>query len=348
MKKRMTKAAAVSMAAVMAVMMAGCGSSTSNDTQAADTSAEAAADTSAAGDTDTEAAADGTTYKIGLLQLVQHEALDKCNEGFIAALDASGISYEVDQQNAAGDTPTCTTIAQKFVNDGDDLIFAIATGAAQACAAETEDIPIVLTAVTDPAGSGLVDTNEAPGGNVTGSSDLTPVAKQIELLTQILPEAKSVGILYCSAESNSEIQAQLAHEACEAAGLTATDYTVATSNDIQTVVESMVGNVDVIYAPTDNVIAAGMPTVAMIANANGLPTIVGEEGMCTAGGLATYTIDYTELGKVAGEMAVKILTEGASPAEMPIEYYPDDKLRLVVNEETAAELGIDLSGLNLE
>ena len=348
MKKRMTKAAAVSMAAVMAVMMAGCGSSTSNDTQAADTSAEAAADTSAAGDTDTEAAADGTTYKIGLLQLVQHDALDKCNEGFIAALDASGISYEVDQQNAAGDTPTCTTIAQKFVNDGDDLIFAIATGAAQACAAETEDIPIVLTAVTDPAGSGLVDTNEAPGGNVTGSSDLTPVAKQIELLTQILPEAKSVGILYCSAESNSEIQAQLAHEACEAAGLTATDYTVATSNDIQTVVESMVGNVDVIYAPTDNVIAAGMPTVAMIANANGLPTIVGEEGMCTAGGLATYTIDYTELGKVAGEMAVKILTEGASPAEMPIEYYPDDKLRLVVNEETAAELGIDLSGLNLE
>lgn len=348
MKKRMTKAAAVSMAAVMAVMMAGCGNSASNDTQAADTSAEAAADTSAAGDTDTEAAADGTTYKIGLLQLVQHEALDKCNEGFIAALDASGISYEVDQQNAAGDTPTCTTIAQKFVNDGDDLIFAIATGAAQACAAETEDIPIVLTAVTDPAGSGLVDTNEAPGGNVTGSSDLTPVAKQIELLTQILPEAKSVGILYCSAESNSEIQAQLAHEACEAAGLTATDYTVATSNDIQTVVESMVGNVDVIYAPTDNVIAAGMPTVAMIANANGLPTIVGEEGMCTAGGLATYTIDYTELGKVAGEMAVKILTEGASPAEMPIEYYPDDKLRLVVNEETAAELGIDLSGLNLE
>lgn len=348
MKKRMTKAAAVSMAAVMAVMMAGCGSSASNDTQAADTSAEAAADTSAAGDTDTEAAADGTTYKIGLLQLVQHEALDKCNEGFIAALDASGISYEVDQQNAAGDTPTCTTIAQKFVNDGDDLIFAIATGAAQACAAETEDIPIVLTAVTDPAGSGLVDTNEAPGGNVTGSSDLTPVAKQIELLTQILPKAKSVGILYCSAESNSEIQAQLAHEACEAAGLTATDYTVATSNDIQTVVESMVGNVDVIYAPTDNVIAAGMPTVAMIANANGLPTIVGEEGMCTAGGLATYTIDYTELGKVAGEMAVKILTEGASPAEMSIEYYPDDKLRLVVNEETAAELGIDLSGLNLE
>ncbi len=336
MKKTMKKAAALSMAAAMAVMAAGCGSSASSDTTAADTTA---ADT---------AAADTTTYKIGVLQYVQHEALDKCSEGFIEALDASGISYEADLQNAAGDTPTCTTIAQKFVNDGDDLIFAIATPAAQACAAETEDIPIVLTAVTDPAGSGLVDTNEAPGGNVTGSSDLTPVAQQIELLTQILPDAKNVGILYCSAESNSEIQAQLAKDACAAAGLTAVDYTVATSNDIQTVVESMVGNVDVIYAPTDNVIAAGMPTVAMIANANKLPTIVGEEGMCTSGGLATYTIDYKELGKVAGEMAVKILTEGASPAEMPIEYYPSDKLRLVVNEETANELGIDVSGLSVE
>lgn len=350
MKKSMKRAAAVSMSVAMFAMAAGCGSS-SSQTEATGTSADTAADTAADAEADTAAddtAADGETYRIGVLQFVQHEALDKCSEGFIEALDASGISYEADMQNAAGDTPTCTTIAQKFVNDGDDLIFTIATPAAQACAAETEDIPIVLTAVTDPAGSGLADTNEAPGGNVTGSSDLTPVAKQIELLTQLLPEAKNVGILYCSAESNSEIQAELAREACAAAGLTAVDYTVSTSNDIQTVVESMVGNVDVIYTPTDNVIAAGMPTVAMIANANGLPTIVGEEGMCTSGGLATYTIDYKELGRVAGEMAVKILTEGASPAEMPIEYYPEDKLRLVINEETAAELGIDVSGLSVE
>lgn len=340
MKKSMTKAAALSIAAAMTVMASGCGSSASSQTAAAASGSSA--------DAGSEASSDETVYKIGVLQYVQHDALDRCSEGFIEALDASGIAYEADLQNAAGDTPTCTTIAQKFVNDGDDLIFAIATPAAQACAAETEEIPIVLTAVTDPAGSGLVDTNEAPGGNVTGSSDLTPVAKQIELLTQLLPDAKTVGILYCSAESNSEIQARLAKDACAKAGLTAVDYTVATSNDIQTVVESMVGNVDVIYAPTDNVIAAGMPTVAMIANANKLPTIVGEEGMCTSGGLATYTIDYKELGKVAGEMAVKILTEGTSPAEMPIEYYPDDKLRLVVNEETAAELGIDVSGLSAE
>lgn len=344
MKKHLKKAAILSMTAIVAAAAAGCGSSS------AESSADSSAETSSSGAEDSsekESSADGA-YRIGLLQYVQHDALDKCRDGFIAALDDSGISYELDDQNAAGDTPTCTTIAQKFVNDGDDLIFAIATPAAQACAAETEEIPIVLTAVTDPAASGLVESNEQPGGNVTGSSDLTPVADQIDLLKQIFPDAQTVGILYCSAESNSEIQAQMAREACEAAGMTAVDYTVATSNDIQTVVESMVGNVDVIYAPTDNVIAAGMPTVAMIANANGLPTIVGEEGMCTAGGLATYTIDYEELGRVAGEMAVKILTEGASPADMPIEYYPSDKLRLVVNEDTAAELGVDVSGLEME
>ena len=125
-------------------------------------------------------------------------------------------------------------------------------------------------------------------------------------------------------------------------------YTVANSNDIETVVRSMVGKVDVIYAPTDNVIAAGMPTVAMIANENKLPTIVGEKGMCDAGGLATYSIDYKELGKLAGDMAVRILTEGADPAEMPIEYYPSDKLQLIVNEDTAAELGIDVSGLEAD
>lgn len=345
----MKKMAVASLAAAMLLSMTGCGSTgeTAADTEA-ETTAEAAEAEEAVDAGEENAEGSSETYQIGVLQLVQHDALDEANAGFVEALDASGISYEIDQQNAAGDTPNCTTIAQKFVNDGKDLIFAIATPAAQACAAETEEIPIVLTGVTDPAGSGLVDSNEQPGGNVTGSSDLTPVADQIKLLKQILPDAKNVGILYCSAESNSAIQAELAHEACEAEGLTAEDYTVANSNDIETVVRSMVGKVDVIYAPTDNVIAAGMPTVAMIANENKLPTIVGEKGMCDAGGLATYSIDYKELGKLAGDMAVRILTEGADPAEMPIEYYPSDKLQLIVNEDTAAELGIDVSGLEAD
>lgn len=356
MKKSIKKLLAMGMIAAMAVTAAGCSGSseeTAAATEASETEAtseesseaESSEDAEAAGE---EAAADGETYKIGVIQYIQHDALDRANEGFVEALTEAGFPAEIDQQNASGDTSSCTTIAQKFVSDGDDLIFAIATPAAQAVAAETTDIPIVLTAVTDPADSGLVADNAAPGGNVTGSSDLTPVKEQIGLLHNVFPDAKTVGVLYCSAESNSAIQAEMAHEACEELGLEAVDYTVATSNDIQTMVESMVGKVDVLYAPTDNVIAAGMSTVAMIANENGLPTVVGEQGMVDAGGLVTYTIDYKELGKVAGEMAMQILSEGTDPAEMPIEYYPSDKLQLMVNEDTAAELGIDPSTITME
>ena len=327
------------LAAVVAVTTAlaltACGSSSTNTTTD-DKSAE-----------NTEST-DDTTYKIGVLQLTQHAALDKANEGFIAALDESGIKYEVDQQNASGEQSACQTIAEKLVNDGKDLIFAIATPAAQAVAGVTTDIPIVLTAVTDPAESGLVESNDAPGGNVTGTSDLTPVKEQIELLKQILPDAKTVGILFCSSESNSEIQAAMAREACEANGLEHIDFTVSSSNEIQTVVESMVGKVDVIYAPTDNTIAAGMPTVSMIATDNGLPIICGEQGMVDAGGLATYGIDYYQLGYMAGQMAVEILRDGADPATMPIGYLSADQCELSVNDETAAALGIDVSGLTDE
>lgn len=289
--------------------------------------------------------ASGDEYKIGILQLTQHPALDKANEGFIAALDDAGISYTVDQQNASGDQPTCQTIAEKLVNDGNDLIYAIATPAAQAVAGMTKDIPVVISAVTDPAESGLVADNAAPGGNVTGASDLTPVADQISLLKQLIPDAKTVGVLYCSAESNSAIQAQMAKEACEANGLEAVDFTVSSTNEIQTVVESMVGKVDAIYAPTDNTIANGMATVAMIANDNGLPVICGESGMVEAGGLATYGIDYYQLGYMAGEMAVDILVNGTNPGDIPVGYLSADKCEFAVNEETAAKLGIDVSSI---
>ena len=289
--------------------------------------------------------ASGDEYKIGILQLTQHPALDKSNEGFIAALDDAGISYTVDQQNASGDQPTCQTIAEKLVNDGNDLIYAIATPAAQAVAGMTKDIPVVISAVTDPAESGLVADNAAPGGNVTGASDLTPVADQISLLKQLIPDAKTVGVLYCSAESNSAIQAQMAKEACEANGLEAVDFTVSSTNEIQTVVESMVGKVDAIYAPTDNTIANGMATVAMIANDNGLPVICGESGMVESGGLATYGIDYYQLGYMAGEMAVDILVNGTNPGDIPVGYLSADKCEFAVNEETAAKLGIDVSSI---
>ena len=316
-------------------MLAGCGSKT--------TQTEATASTEAA---QTEAPADSAsddTYKIGVIQYVQHDALDASNEGFFAALDDLGISYEADQQNAAGEASSCQTIAETLVNNGNDLIFAIATPAAQSVAGVTTEIPIVLTAVTDPAESGLVESNDAPGGNVTGTSDLTPVTEQIDLLKELIPEAKTVGILYCSAESNSVLQAEMAKEACEEAGLASEDYTVSSSNEIQTVVESMIGKVDAIYAPTDNMIAAGMATVAMVANENKIPVICGEEGMVKEGGFATYGINYYELGYKAGEMAAQILTEGADPAEMPIGYLAAEECSLMINGDTAETLGIEVS-----
>lgn len=293
--------------------------------------------------TESTAAADDASYKIGVIQLVEHAALDKANAGFVEALDESGIAYEIDQQNAQGDQSACQTIASKLVGDSDDLILAIATPAAQAVAGATTDIPIVATAITDFAGAGLVESNDAPGGNVTGSSDLTPVADQIKMLNTILPDAKTVGILFCSAEDNSDIQATMAEDACKELGLTAERYTVSNSNEIQSVIESMVGKVDAIYCPTDNVIAAGMTTVAMVADDNKIPVICGEESMVDNGGLCTYSIDYHELGKLAGNMAVSILKDGKDPASMAIEYYPSDKLELKYDAEKGETLGIDPS-----
>ena len=350
--KKTSKIMSLVLAGAMVLSLGACsGGGTAETTKAELTEAVTAASSEEGTEAASEAGegagqtAEGTTYKIGILQLVQHTALDAANEGFIAALDEAGIQYDLDSQNASGDQSACQTVASKFANDKKDLILAIATPAAQAVAGAVTVTPVLITAVTDPAESGLVDDNQKPGGNVTGTSDLTPVKEQIDLLKQILPDAKKVGILYCSAESNSEIQAQMAREAIEAAGMTSQDFTVSSSNEIQTVVQSMVGKVDAIYAPTDNTIAAGMTTVGMVAGDNNLPVICGESGMVDNGGLATYGIDYYQLGYMTGQQAVRILTEGASPADMPIEYLPVEKCELTVNEETAATLGIDVSNL---
>lgn len=342
--KKTKKILSLILAGAMMMSLTACGGKTEESKSSSTETTTAQATTEGAATTG-EKTANGKQYKIGVLQLVQHTALDAANKGFIKALDDAGLNYVADQQNAAGDQSTCQTIASKLVNDGSDLILSIATPAAQAVAGTTTDIPVLVTAVTDPAASDLVASNDAPGGNVSGTSDLTPVKEQISLLKKILPDAKTVGILYASSESNSEIQAKMAREAIEAEGMTAVDYTVSSSNEIQTVVTSMVGKVDAIYAPTDNTIAAGMTTVAMVANENGLPTICGEEGMVKAGGLATYGIDYFELGYLTGQQAVKILKDGDDISKMPIEYLPADKCKLSVNEETAKALGIDVSNI---
>lgn len=320
MKKKKLVAVALATAMVM-TSFAGCGSKS-----------------------DKKSKANGSAdYSIGVIQLTEHPALDKANEGFVAGLKEEGISADIDQQNAQNDQSACDTIATKFVNDKKDLVCAIATPAAQAIAGKTTDIPIVVTAVTDPENSGLVDSNKKPGNNVTGTSDLTPVKEQIDLLSKLLPEAKTVGVLYCSAEDNSLFQAKIAKKEIEAKGLKCKEYTVSSTNEIQSVVESMAGKVDAIYSPTDNMIAQGMTTVTMIANQNKIPCIVGEEGMVENGGLATYGIDYYNLGKMTAKMAAKILKGESVPADMAIEYEEASQCKLSVNEDAAKELGIDLT-----
>lgn len=281
-------------------------------------------------------------YKIGTLQLVQHAALDASYNGFVDYLNEKGIKFTMDYQNASGEQSACETIAEKFANDGLDLCYAIATPAAQSIVSHLEGVPIVASAVTDPAASGLCQSNDNPRGMLTAASDLTPVEAQFDLLVEILPNAKNVGILYCSAEANSKIQSDMALKAAASRNLNATEYTVVNSNDIQTVVESMIGKVDVIYVPTDNIISAGFDTVATICNENKIPTIVGEEGMVDKGGLATYGINYYSLGKVAGEIAETILINKIKPGDIPVRYLSSSACERKVNQNTAKLLGIEV------
>lgn len=344
--------------AMTAAMLAGCGSG--NGQQAStgesgqDKSQQQEDASSDEGDAEQEqpengaaenASAEGN-FKIGIIQLAEHPALDAAYEGFVEGLkDAGyedGVNITIDYQNAQGEQANCQTIAEKFVNDKMDLVLAIATPAAQAMVSKTTEIPILVTAVTDPASSGLVDSNEAPGGNVSGTSDLTPVREQIDLLHQLLPEAKTVGILYCSSEDNSEYQADIAVEALEALGMTGEKYTISTLDEIQAVVDSMKGKVDAIYTPTDNKVAEGMPTVSMIATEAGIPTIVGESGMVESGGMVTYGLSYFNLGKMTAEQAVSILKGEADTATMPIGYLSAEDCEFDYNQETADALGITI------
>ncbi len=343
MKMRMGKSSKIwALALAGALMLAGCGSASSGSEsgsgESGTTGSESAVSQAAGQD-----AAQGEAYQIGILQLADHPALDAANQGFVEAVEQAGLTVEWDIKSAQGDQSAAQTIATKFAGDEKDMILAIATPAAQAAAGATESIPVVATAITDFVEAGLAQSKEAPGGNVTGTSDLNPIKEQMALLVKLLPQAKTVGILYSSAEVNSALQAEIAKEEIAALGLESQEFSVSSSNEIQTVVESMVGKVDVIYAPTDNLISAGMATVTMVATEHGLPVIAGEEGMLANGALATIGINYYQLGILAGEMAVEILRDGKDPAQMPIGYLPAEKLEISYNSDVAAQLGIDLS-----
>lgn len=323
MKKNKMRLVAATAMAAMVISMTGCSGGNKAEKPA-------------------EESAEGKTYKVGIMQLVEHPALDAATQGFQDKLkELLGDSVTFDVQNAQGESTNCTTIATKFVSDDVDLIMANATGAVQAAAAATSEIPIVGTSVTDFKTAGVVDSNDAPGRNVTGVSDLTPIDEQIKLLQKVCPDAKKVAIVYCSAEPNSIFQSELAQKALTEAGIAFKEYTAADSNEIQAVITNAVSECDTVFIPTDNTMASNMEIVKNVTVPAGIPVFAGEEGMCKSGGLATLSISFYELGQKAGQMAYDILVNGGDPATTPIGFVSDNIVPKY-NTEIAKALGITM------
>lgn len=283
------------------------------------------------------------TYSIGICQLVQHEALDAATQGFEDAVK-EGLGEEnvtFDEQNAQGDSATCSTIINNFVSSNVDLILANATASLQAAAAGTSDIPILGTAVTEyGVALDLTDFDGTVGGNISGTSDLAPLDQQAAMLNELFPDAKTVGLLYCSAEPNSQYQVDTVKAALEDLGYTCEYYAFSDSNDISSVVTNAVADSDVIYVPTDNTAASNTELINNICLPAKVPVIAGEEGICSGCGVATLSISYYDLGKATGEMAVKILKDGEDISTMPIEYAPN--FTKEYNADICAELGIEV------
>ncbi len=296
----MKKLISLVLAAVMALSLVACGSSNKDQ------------DT---GD---------KTYKVGVVQLVQHEALDAATQGFTDALkEALGDKVEVVEKNASGDSNNCSTIVNGFISDKVDLIMANATPALQAAASATSTIPILGTSVTDYATAlEIADWTGTVGGNISGTSDLAPLDKQAAMLQELFPNAKKVGMLFCSSEPNSKYQVDEVTKLLSAAGITCTEYTFTDSNDVSSVTQKACDDSDVLYIPTDNTAASNTEAIANVVLAANTPVIAGEVGICRGCGVATLSIDYYELGKITGQMAAKILTGEADISTMPVEFAP--------------------------
>ena len=318
---------AILLAACMLLALTACAAKapaadTASDNTAADTApAETPAD--ATENTEDPSADDGKVYTVGICQLVQHEALDAATQGFKDALtEALGDKVVFEEQNASNDIPTCGTICTGFAASNVDLILANATPALQATVSATQTIPILGTAVTEyGVALDIKDFSGTVGGNISGTSDLAPLDQQADMLLELLPDAKNVGILYCSAEANSVYQADVVKAALEAKGVNVTVYTFADSNDVATVTQTACSENDALYIPTDNPAASCTEAINNVAEPAGVPIVAGEEGICKGCGIATLSIDYYELGRTTGAMAAKILTGESNVSEMPIEYY---------------------------
>ena len=285
---------------------------------------------------------DGLT--IGIIQYAQHPALDDARDGFIDTLNANGYddsTITISEYNAQNDPSNVETIANTLVNANVDLIYAIGTPAAQGVAAKTTNIPIIISAVTDPAASGLVETNELPNTNISGTSDASDASVLVDLLMEIVPDAKTVGIMYCSSEDNSTIQAQSYQTLLNDKGINVEIFTVSDSASVQSVAESANGKVDAMMIPTDNLMAQTMPLVASTLNRFGIPTIVGEPALVENGGLTTEGIDYYQLGTQSALMAMDVLN-GTDIATMPIYFAPDDQLQRCFNTDTIDALGLTI------
>ena len=319
---------ALALTAVMALSLAACG----GDTQSTDT--DTSSDASGA-----ETGGDGQTYTVGIIQQVQHEALDAATQGFQDALtEQLGDAVTFDLQNAQNDSPTCSTICNGFVSAGVDLIMANGTPALQAAQASTADIPILGTSITEyGVALGIDDFSGTVGGNISGTSDLAPLDEQAAMILEWMPEAKTAGLLYCSAEANSQYQVDTIQTYLEDAGLTVTQYPFSDSNDLSSVCQQAASANELLYVPTDNTVAANTGIVDGICRPMGIPVFAGEEGICSGCGVATLSISYYDLGYTTGEMAVQILTGEADISTMPIQYTSATKK---YNKTICDELGL--------
>ena len=326
--KKMKKLLSLSVATVMALSLCACGSDSANSGSNND-----AASTE-------KGSADNATYTVGICQLVQHDALDAATQGFKDYLtEKLGDSITFDEQNAQGDSATCATIVNSFVSGDVDLILANATAPLQAAAAATTTIPVLGTSVTDYATAlDISDWSGSTGTNVSGTSDLAPLSDQAAMLNELFPDAKNVGLLYCSAEANSEYQVSVITEELEGLGYTCTPYAFVDSNDIASVVQSAVSSSDVLYIPTDNTAASNTEVINNVASEAGVPIIAGEAGICKGCGVATLSISYYELGYQTGKMAYEILVNGADPSTMAVEFAPS--VTKQYNPDLCDKLGI--------
>ena len=335
----MKKCLSIALSAVMAIaLLAGCG----NSDNASSDNASAGAGTT----TESAQNTDGKVLNIGIIQYMQHASLDEAYQGFVDGLAEAGYvdgeNITLNYQNASGEVGNCKSICDTFANGGSDLVLAIATPAAQSAVNKFQDTdtPVLFTAVTDAVEAKLVDSNEAPGREVTGTLDMPVIADQIAVIKEVLPDAKTLGIIYTSSEANSEIQAKEAEAAAKDLGMDVVIATSSSTNDIPQVISSIVNsNVDALYIPSDNAMASAMATINSQAVENQLPVFCAVEAMIQEGGIATTAINYYDLGKQTAAMAVRIFN-GEKASEIPVETQKD--MGLVVNKTFAESVGVTI------